>query len=73
MPQIRLKASGVLAGVCQRESASVPEHVRVRLDFEPSRLAGTRNQLLEVAHGHRRTALGYEHERTFGLGAIKST
>jgi hypothetical protein len=46
----------------------------MRLDSEPSRLAGTRDQLLEVAHGHRRTALGHEHEWTFGLGiAMKST
>ena len=38
------------------------------LDLEPSGLASSADQLLEVAHGHRRAALGHEHERRLAFG-----
>ena len=45
------------------ETASVPQHVRVRLDLETGSLASSANEFLEVADGHRRAALGHEQER----------
>src|SRR5215472_9687598 len=60
--QVGLQAARVVAFVCELVAASVPQHVRVRFDFEPSSLASPADKLLEVAHGHRRAALGHEEE-----------
>src|SRR5262245_25978887 len=69
VPQVRLECSGIPPRVRLVETASVPQHVRVRLDFEPGGLASPANELLKVAHCHWRAALGHEQEGrpAFGL------
>src|SRR5262245_61177586 len=52
VPEIGLQRSRIPAGVRLVESASVPQHMRVRLDLEPGGLASSANELLEVANGH---------------------
>ena len=46
------RSTRVPTGVCLVESAGVPQHVRVGLDFESSGFAGSVNQLLKVGHCH---------------------
>src|SRR5262249_34353597 len=69
MSEVSLQRSGIPPRIRLVESAGVPEHMGVRLDFEPSGLASPVNQLLKVGYGHWRAALGYGQERrpAFGL------
>src|SRR5262245_7471591 len=60
VPEIGLQRPGIPPRVRLVETASVSQHVRVSLDLEPSDLTSLRNQLLEVADGHWRAALGHE-------------
>src|SRR5262245_13388583 len=62
VPEIGLQRPGIPPRVRLVETASVSQHVRVRLDLEPRSLASSANELLEVGYGHRRAALGYEQE-----------
>src|SRR5262245_10018602 len=68
MPEIGLQRARIPASVRLVETASVPQHVRVRLDLEPGSLASSANELLEVADGHWRAALGHEQERRSAFG-----
>src|SRR5262245_44429272 len=61
-----LKATTFICSLALR--SCVPQHVRVRLDLEPSNLTSLRNQLLKVGHRHRRAALGHEQERRSAFG-----
>ena len=65
--QIVLQRSRIPSRVRLVESTGVPEHVRVRFDFEPAGLASSVNELLKVAHGHRRATLGHKQERRLAL------
>jgi hypothetical protein len=47
--EIGLQRPGIPPRVRLVETASVPQHVRVRLDLEPGSLASPANELLEVA------------------------
>src|SRR5262249_3148434 len=66
--EVCLQPARVVALVREFVAASVPQHVRVRLDLEPSSLASSANELLEVAHGHWRAALGHEQKRRSAFG-----
>src|SRR5262245_47310223 len=60
--QVGLQGARVSAGIRLVDSTGVPEHVRVRLDFELGGLASPVDELLEVADRHRRAAFGHEQE-----------
>src|SRR5262245_35967721 len=68
VPEVSLQSARVVTLVRELVAASVAEHVRVRLDLEPGSLASPADELLEVADGHRRAALGHEEERRLTLG-----
>ena len=58
----------ILVLVRKLVAAGMLEHMGMGLDLEPSGLASFADQLLEVAHGRRRAALGHEHERRLAFG-----
>src|SRR5262245_64581278 len=60
--QVGLQAARIVPLVRKLIAAGVSKHMRVRLDLEPGCLASPGDELLEVAHGHRRAALGHEQE-----------
>src|SRR5262245_25266611 len=62
VPEIGLQRPRIPASVRQLVAAGVAEHMRVRLDLEPGRLASPADELLKVGHRHRRAALGHEQE-----------
>src|SRR5262245_66638120 len=62
VPEVRLQAARIVALVRELVAASGAQHVRVRLDLEPSNLTRRRNQLLEVRAGHPRAAAGAARE-----------
>src|SRR5262249_34726603 len=62
MPEIVLQAACIPTSISQGEPTGVPQHVRVRLDLEPGDLRSSADELLEVGHGHWRSALGHEQE-----------
>src|SRR5262249_6951821 len=68
VPEIGLQRPRIPASVRLVETASVPQHVRVRLDLERGSLASSANELLKVADGHWRAALGHEQERRSAFG-----
>lgn len=61
MAEVVLDRAPVAALTRKLEPASVPQHVRVNLEREPSIGAGTLDELGEARGRERRTALGHEH------------
>src|SRR4029453_11314404 len=62
LPQVSLQLPRIPPRVRLVKTASMTEHVRVRLDLEPSSLASPADELLEVADGHRRPAPDHEKD-----------
>src|SRR5262245_64345018 len=58
VPEIGLQRPRIPASVRLVETAGMPQHVRVRLDLKPGRLASRAHALAEVAHVHRGGSLG---------------
>jgi len=67
MPQVSLESSGIMPFVGQREPAGVPQHVRMSLEAQLGLDPGTFHKLGKPARAERRSALGREHERQFGV------
>jgi len=74
MAEVGLQRPCIPPCVCLVEATGMPEHVGMRLDLELGGLTSSADELLEVAYGHRRAALGHEQEwrSAFGL-AVQST
>jgi hypothetical protein len=60
--QIRLQRAGIVALVGQGEAAGVPEHVRMRLEFEFGGMTGALDHAGETGRGERGAALASEDE-----------
>jgi hypothetical protein len=62
LAEISLQGPRIDTVVGKLEAAGMAQHVRVSLDLEPCGLTSPTDELLEVGHGHWRTALGNEQE-----------
>ena len=63
MPKVALQRARIDSTIRQFEAASVPEHVRMNLDTEPSLLSGTFQHLRESHCREWRAKLGHEDKR----------
>src|SRR5262245_23658234 len=62
VPEVCLQAARIVALVRELVAAGMAEHMGMHFDLEPGRLASPANELLKVADGHWRAALGHEQE-----------
>ena len=63
MPKVALQGARIDSIIRELESASVPEHVRMDLDAEPSLFSGTFQHLGEPHCREWRAKLGHEDKR----------
>ena len=63
MPKVALQRARIDSIIRELESASVPEHVRMDLDAEPSLFSGTFQHLGEPHCREWRAKLGHEDKR----------
>ena len=74
MSEVGLERARVSTGVRLVEPTGMPKHVGVDLDLEPSSLASSVDELLEVADGHRRAAFGQKQKRRLAFSlAVQAT
>ena len=65
--QVGLQGARVVPLIGERITAGVPQHVRMRLEAQPSRSPCPLNHASKASGGERRAALRREHKRRLGL------
>jgi hypothetical protein len=65
--EVALQGAGVVPAISELVSASVSEHVRVRLEDKPCASPGAIDHAGEAGGSERRPALRGEHERRLGV------
>src|SRR5947208_3427425 len=70
--EIVLQGSGIVPVVCELESAAMPQHVRVNVEWHVATIADPAEQRIPALRRQRPATLGAKHERRCLLLAFQS-